>query len=263
MRSLLRTLPLLAILATGTVACQNPFDAAMEANSIEAFEQFLAENPNSPFTTQATIRLEELYLEKARADKSLEAYDTYLQKYPKGKLLETAVKERRQFLFDWADQEDTAEAWQKLLDEYPTGDRKLKVEARTRLNMAQNRGLVTVGAVSIEQINLAENPDGPLDGWGIFADVTVGGDKEVESLMMQVSYLGSEGQVLDSRQWPVVAPHTPDRSPIEEEFKVPMKPGETRTFEWTTGDTPAGWAKKVTVKPVDIKFKGQEAVKEE
>lgn len=262
MRSLSRVLPLAVLFAVGLAGCQNPFDVAMEANTIEAFEEFLANSPNSPFTTQAELRLEELYLEKAREDKTLEAYDVYLEKYPKGKLKDKAVEERRQFLFDWADQEDSAESWQKFLDEYPEGDRKLKVEARQRLNMAQNRGLVTVGPVSIEQVNLAENPDGPLDGWGVYADVTVAGDKEVETLMMQVAYLGSEGQVLDTREWPAVAPRTPDRTPIEEEFKVPMKPGETRTFVWTAGDMPVGWSKKATVKPVDIQFVDPDAEKE-
>lgn len=244
--------PLLLSLA----ACTDPFAAAQEANTIEAYESFLASNPNSPFVTQASIRLEELYLEKARTEKTLEAYDVYLDKYPKGTLREKAVEERRTFLFDWAGEQGTAEAWQKFLDEYPTGDRKLKQEARKRLNMAQHKDLVSIGPVSIEQVNLAENPDGPLDGWGFYADVTVSGDKEVAELVLEVSYLGAEGQVLDTREWPVVAPRLPGNLPVEEEFKVPMKPGETRTFEWTAGDMPAGWSKKARLRPVEIEFVG-------
>ncbi|MCB9776937.1 MAG: hypothetical protein H6742_00060 [Alphaproteobacteria bacterium] len=251
-------LSLCAFLVAGNLACTNPFAAAQEADTIEAYETFLAENPNSPFVTQGSLRLEELYLEKARQDKTLESYDVYLDKYPKGTLREKAVEERRTFLFDWAGEQDTPEAWQKFLDEYPTGDKKLKQQARTRLNMAQHRDLVTIGAPSIEQINLAENPDGPLDGWGIYADVTVAGDKPVKELDLEVAYLGPEGQVLDTDKWPVVAPALPGNMPVEEEFKIPMKPGETRTFEWTTGDMPADWSKKVRLKPVDIKFVGEE-----
>ncbi|RME23902.1 MAG: hypothetical protein D6798_12515, partial [Deltaproteobacteria bacterium] len=221
-------------------ACRSPFATAQEQDTIEAYEAFLEANPNSPFVTQASLRLEELYLEKARSEKTLEAYDDYLARYPDGKLRDKAIEERRQFLFEWASEQDTPEAWQKFLDEYPTGDRKLKQEARQRLNMAKHRDIVTVGPVSIEQVNLAENPDGPLDGWGFYADVTVGGDREVEKLVMEVAYLGADGQVLDTREWPVVAPALPGNLPVEEEFKIPMKPGETRTFEWTTGDLPAG-----------------------
>lgn len=258
----MRPSALLLLSALLLSACTDPFKEAMDANTIEAFETFLAENPNSPFTLQGQVRLEELYLEKARAEKSLEGYDVYLSKYPKGKLRETAVEERREFLFAWAEQEDTPEAWQKFITEYPTGDKKKRVEARTRLAMAENRDIISIGDISIEQINLAENPDGPLDGWGVYAPVTVGGDKEVASLMLQVAYLGSEGQVLDTRKWPVVAPALPQNMPVAEAFKVPMKPGETRTFEWTAGDMPAGWAKKVTLKPVEIIFVGEKAEKE-
>ncbi len=253
----MRLATLIIPLALSLSACKSPFATAQEQDTIEAYETFLDGNPNSPFVTQATLRLEELYLEKARTDKTLESYDLYLDKYPKGKLRDKAVEERREFLFDWASEQDSAEAWQKFLDEYPTGDRKLKQEARERLNMAQNRDIISVGPVSIEQVNLAENPDGPLDGWGFYADVTVSGDKDVEKLVMEVAYLGSEGQVLDAREWPVVAPALPGNLPVEEEFKVPMKPGETRTFEWTTGDMPVGWAKKARIRPVFIKFVGE------
>jgi len=261
MRRSLSALPLVLLLAFGLGGCQDPFAAAQQKDDIASYETFLAGNPNSPFTTQASLRLEELYLEKARDDKTLDAYDTYLAKYPKGTLHDKAVDERRQFLFKWADQEDTVEAWQKFLDEYPSGDRKMKVEARTRLNMAEHKGIVDIGAPSIEQVNLAENPDGPLDGWGVYADVAVQGDKDVSTLVIQVAYLGSDGQVLDTRDWPVVAPHLPGNMPVEEAFKVPMKPGEKRTFEWTSGDMPAGWSKKVALKPVDIKFVGEDGAK--
>ncbi len=250
----MRTPSLLLLSALLLSACTDPFKEAMDANTIEAFEKFLAENPNSAYTTQGQVRLEELYLEKARADKNLEGYDAYLQKYPKGKLREKALEERREFLFSWADQEDTPEAWQKFIDEYPSGDKKKLVEARKRLTMAESKDIVSIGEISIEQINLAEVPDGPLDGWGIYAPVTIGGDKEVASLMMQVAYLGSEGQVLDTRDWPLVAPALPQNMPVVESFKVPMKPGETRTFEWTAGDMPTGWARKVSLKPVEIRF---------
>lgn len=258
----MRRAPLLLLAGLLLAACQDPFDKAMEANTVEAFETFLAENPNSPYKTQGEVRLEELILEKARAEKTLSAYDDYLKRYPKGKLREKALEERREFLFAWADQQDTVEAWNQFLQEYPTGDKKKKVEARQRLRMAENKGLVDIGTVSIEQVNLAENPDGPLDGWGIYAPVTIKGDKAVATLMLQVAFLGSEGQVLQTVQWPVVAPRLPQNLPVAEAFKVPMKPGETRTFEWTTGDLPTGWARKVALKPVDIRFVGEAAATE-
>ncbi|MEC8423502.1 MAG: hypothetical protein VX000_06975 [Myxococcota bacterium] len=40
--------------------------------------------------------------------------------------------------------------------------------------------------------------------------------------------------------------------PMPREYYKPILPGETRRWEWTTGDMPTGWSKRVRVKPVDI-----------
>jgi tetratricopeptide (TPR) repeat protein len=237
-------------------ACADPFAAAQEQNTIEAYQSFLDQNPNSPFRIQAETRMAELTLEAARSAKTLEAYDAFLTKFPDSALVPKATEERRQFLWEWADREDTVQSWQKYLDEYPSGDRKLKIEARKRLNMAQNKGSIQIGEVRLEQVNLAENPDGPLDGWAFYADVTSNATQPIESLMLRLQMLGEGGEVLASQEWPAVAPHLPGRLPVEEEFKVPMKPGETRTWTWTTGDLPAGWAKKSSIAAVDIRFVG-------
>ena len=53
----------------------------------------------------------------------------------------------------------------------------------------------------------------------------------------------SDEQAACARYWNV---------PMPDEFYKPIMPGETRKWEWTTGDMPTGWAKKVKVKAVDI-----------
>ncbi len=106
--------------------------------------------------------------------------------------------------------------------------------------------------LTIEPVNLAENPDGPKDGWGFTMQVTNQGDKTVTDLRFTLDYLGPEGQVLDSKEWPVVAKKWP--LPIEEEKKVPMKPGETRTWFWSDGGLPEIWEKGARVYPTRISF---------
>jgi hypothetical protein len=252
-----RTLLMFAVLLAG---CSDPYAAAQAEDSIETYRTFLAENPSSPFRIQAETRMAELTLEAARAGKTLEGYDSFLKEFPESPLVTKATEERREFLWKWADETDTVDAWQKYLDEYPSGERKLKAQARQRLNMAQNTGAVTVGAVTLEQVNLAENPDGPLDGWAFYAEVTNTTNREIEMLMLRLKMLGDGDQVLASQEWPAVAPFLPGRLPVEEEFKVPMKAGETRTWSWTTGDLPAGWAKKSSISAVDIRFVGEKGV---
>lgn len=247
-------LALVALLLSG---CSDPYGEAQKADSIAVWEQFIAENPKNPKRSMGQIRLEELYLDAARKAKTLEAYDTYLTKYPRGKMVETAHKERRDFMLAWTRKQDTVETWEKYLAEYPATRSAGGREAKARLNMARHKGDVSVGPVKMEQVNLAENPEGPMDGYGFYVDVTNNGDAPIQYLNMQISYLDEKGATLSRSKWPAVATRLPASLPMEEGFDKPIAKGETRQWEWTTGKTPDGWSKKVSVIPINIKFVGE------
>jgi len=242
------------------LACGPSFYDVQQQDTVEAYETFLAEaNSADPNYTQATFRLEELILEQAREMQSLEGYDMYLARYPadkKPQLREKAIEEREEFLYGWADETDTPEAWQTFLDEYPKGEKKRKQEARRRLKVADYRDSLEFGKIEITPVNLAENPDGPMDGFAIAADITNKGDQTVTYLNMEIRFLNAEGRAFYDTRWPWVAERFP--VPIEEEFKVPVKAGETRQYYYTT-ETPEGgtWDKKVELIPVNIYFEGE------
>ena len=251
----------LTLLALFLVSCVDPWDGVKAADTIEGYRTFIEENPTSVNRFQATSRMAELTLEAARASKSVEAYDAFFKDYPDSKLAKEASEERQVVLWNWADATDTAEAWQRFLDEYPSGQKRLKVQASQRLHMVQNASAVTVGPVTLEQVNLAENPDGPLDGWAFHADVVNNSEQHVASLTLRLRLLGEDGTALTTQDWPAVAPRLPGNMPVEEAFKVPMKPGEKRTWSWSTADLPVGWAKQSSIVPVDIRFVEEAASK--
>lgn len=237
------------------VACADPFAAAQKADTIEGYEQYLAAHPEGRFSLQARSRLEQLVLESARADKSLEAYDAYLERFPDGSLHERALAEREEFLFEWARTQDTLEAWEKFLEEYPRAHKDRRNKARNMVAVLGYRDHLKIGEVLIEQVNLAENPDGPKDGWGFSTEVTNNGLQSIASLWLTIEYLDENGRALDARDWPVVAPRFP--VPMEEEHLRPMKPGETRRWFWATGSLPKYWAEKVRVYPSRISLESQ------
>jgi len=232
-------------LALVWMGCSDPFVVAQNEDTIEAFEKYLAEHPDGRFTMEATDRLETLYLQKAAEEKSLEAYDAYLERFPEGNQRDKALQQREKFLYAWARERNDLESWKRFLDEYPKADRKRKRYAERMIDVHGYLSNLEVGGVEQEQVNMAEDPEGPLNGWGWTVSVTNKGDKRIEDLRMTIQYLGEEGQVLDEREWPVVAPSWP--TPIEEERKEVFEPGQTRTWEWTDGDVPKAWAKKVNV----------------
>jgi len=233
-------------------ACGNPFAEAQKLHTIDAYEAFLKENPDSPYRLQAETALEELMLEEAREAKTLEAYDAWLTRFPEGRAREKVLEERRSFLFGWAEAQGTAEAWQKLLDEYPKAPKKERDDARKRLRMAENAHRVQLAPPGMEQVNLAEDPKGPLDGWAFTTTVTNAGDQPIHHLMLEVRYLGEDGKKLGSNLWPAVAKALPGNMPKPDGFDKPIPPGKTRDFEYTTGDLPASWGRKVEIVPVDI-----------
>ncbi len=239
------------------IGCSDPYGTAQNADTIEAYEKFVTENPNSPKVDMAVMRLEGLYLEKARNDKKLASYDEYLKKYPQGKMLKKAMSERQAFLLQWAESVDTEASWQKFMDEYPKARRPIKQRARQRLNMAKHKDKIVLGTVKMEQVNMANDPQGPMNGYGFWVDVTNNAKRAITRLDLEIAYLGPSGAPLGTKRWEVVHPgplHS-DNTPMAEDFRNPVKGGDTRTWEWSDSEPPKGWTKKVTVTPVHIAFK--------
>jgi len=246
----MRSLALFALLVVG---CDN-FHEVQKADTITAYEGYLAEHPDSRFAFQATNRLEELILEDAKDARSIEAYDAYLERFPEGLHRERAITERKEMLWFWANETHTPEAWQLFLDGYPEATKKQKVRAQRALKVAEYP--IQTTPLRVERINLAEDPEGPLNGWSFETEVTNGGDETLTKLELTISYLDANGHSLDRREWPVAAPYW--AVPMEDEYYEPMKPGDTRTWVWTTGDLPEGWSQQADVYPSHVIFEDEQ-----
>ncbi len=215
-----------------TVACGDGFGEVQKMDTIAGYEEFLANNnPDRNTLLQATTRLEELYLEKAKADGTLESYDAYLEKFPEGRLREKAVGEREEFLFDWAKREDTTASWKQWLDEYPRGDKDRKATARMGIEVATYRDKIVLGATVFEEINMAEDPQGEKDGWAWRIDVTNNTDTAIRKLDITMVFLGADGGAVERKKWPVVTENW--GIPMPDEFYGQLEVGQTRTWEWT------------------------------
>lgn len=245
------------VLATLLLGC-DPWPEVKKADTIEAYEKYMAENPDSLKAVEARARLEQLYIAKAREEKTIEAYDTYLTRFSKGDLAGEAALEREEVFWSWAETQATPEAWERYIKENPKS-KNLK-KARSRLRMAQNKDMVELGEPTMKKVNLAEDPKGELNGWGFYVPVTNKGDKPIEYLNLQIRYLDANDKALAVKEWPVVAKALPGNLPFADGFDKPMKPGETRTWEWTASfeEMPEGWTEKVKVVPVGIRIVGEE-----
>lgn len=234
-------------------ACGDDFATAQQAGTIEAFETYLEENPSGRHQLAAVAVLETLYLEAAREAGTLEAYDRYLARFPNGDLRTKVLEERESFLFAWAKERGTAEGWSRFLHEYPSADKKRKAEALRLMLVASYAPDLSWTDLVIEPVNLAEDPNGPKNGWGFRTTVTNNGDRTLTDLRFTLDLTSEAGSVIASNEWPVVAKVWP--LPIEDEHKVPMKPGDTRVWSWSQEDpAPGRWKQGAKLRPTRITF---------
>lgn len=221
---------LLALLA----ACETgpTFAQVQEQDTLEAYEAFVAANPGSIYQTQIDKRLDDLYFEKAKAEGTLAGYDVYLQKMPKGKHVSESNTAREKIRWDETIKDGSPDAWRKFVAEFPTAQKDHKGEAEAAV-AAADYGKLTIGEPKVEMVNLAKDPAGEKNGWGVTAEVKNEGDKSFEFVELTLAFLGDDGSVLDRKAWPLTSPTW--TMPAPEIAMTPIKPGEARVWEWTGG----------------------------
>lgn len=251
----------LLLLATLLVACADPYADAETLNTIDGWESFLAAQPSDTQRLKAEAKLEELLLAKAEASKKVEDYDAILTRFPNTRKKDELRKSRASAAYAVAEAENTPEAWKKYLDENDGADGGLEKKARGFVSVAEY-GKIVVGEVKVEQVNLAEDPKGPKDGWGVTADVKNDGDKTIEYLNFDVVFVDQAGTKLQTSSYPLVAQTAPGGMPIEEEYQKPLAPGQTRTFSFMTGEVPENWSKQARLAPSSVRFVAQEGAAE-
>ena len=255
-----RPLLLAALLVAFATGCSDPYQDTRKIDTIEAWEAFLKENPSSSYAAAAEGRLEELMFEAAEKSGKVADWDAYFARFPKGLKFKDAQEGRLGALYHTAETDDTVEAWTAFNEgcaAVKSCDATWKRWGPKRLKIAENRSSFELGATDMKQVNLAEDPEGPLDGWGFFVPVTNKGNVAIERMVLRIRYFDAEGAELARKDWPVVAKALPGNIPFEDGFDKPIAPGETRTWEWTSGDMPAGWSKQIKVEAVDLTYVGE------
>lgn len=250
----------LPFLCLAFVVCSCEGAALLDAeqkNTPEAYEAFLAEHPDWPDAAELQVRVEELRYKRAKESRNPEMLREYMAKHPDGK---HAVEVRRvedELSWSAANGTKSGDAYRSYIELHPEG--AWIEEARAAYEPFEYIPKLTLGEPSIRRVNMAEDPTGPLNGWGLDAPVTNTGDRKLKMVKMGIDYLGASGDVVKSDTWWLVAqdlgflPVLPDMVPI-------MQPAETRTFRWSTAETPAGWAEgRFAVRVTGLGFAEEEA----
>lgn len=138
----IRSLSVLTVFLLGaTAGCDSPdaaWEEAREADSIEAYRQFVEAYPDSPQASDAEQRIVELRREQAweaaRMEDTVEAYQAFLGEHSEGELADQARSRlsvlERQNAWQALEDSDDLEALQAFADEYRDGPEAAEAQAR-------------------------------------------------------------------------------------------------------------------------------------
>ena len=255
-RMLTRALLLLTLASTLSLAgCgqQKALMEAQDAGTPEAFEAFLAEYPDHHQAPILRQQIEGLRYKAAQDGEGPEGWRAYIKHHPEGDHIKEATEAEDQASFDAADAARTTAAYQEYLDSHPAG-RHVKT-ARAEMDELAYADKVSVENYRVEKVNLANDPKGPMNGWGLYADVTNNGERILTEVELLLEFKDASGKVLGDRTWWVVSEGLIGM-PTPPRIKPPLRAGDSREFQFTTGEPPEGWdGETFTLTPTNLRFR--------
>jgi hypothetical protein len=135
------------------------FQRASKADTLEAWQAFVASHPQDPQLEDAQNRLAELELEEAQKAHTVVAYKRYLVAHPNGEGAARAGALLEALRFNTALEKDTAQAYRVFLHEHPEGAHREQIEQK--LAQAELRELATTDDALLLRRAAGANPNDP------------------------------------------------------------------------------------------------------
>lgn len=109
---------------------KNQWEEMQKNPTIESVEAFITKYPDSKYSADARIKLEELYWSKTLQENTMNAYQTYLSKYPYGLNSKSANLKLELLTWEQAVTEHTVTSFENYLKKYPAGIKKDSVKIK-------------------------------------------------------------------------------------------------------------------------------------
>jgi outer membrane protein assembly factor BamD (BamD/ComL family) len=124
-----RRLIYVCLLQAIVVSCSNPegdLKKAEQANTEQAYSEFIKKHPDSPLVTQAQAALEKVVFTAATREGNSPAFQGFLSRFPKSPLVTEAQVDLENAEYEEAKRSNTANAYQTFLDRFPNGKHVLE-----------------------------------------------------------------------------------------------------------------------------------------
>ncbi len=124
----MRLLPALAVLLLLSGCASRAYTRAQEANTVESWRAFQREYPQDERAEVATVRIEELEFEQAKALHTVVAYKRFLEEHPEAPQARAARALLEGLRFNAAKEAGTPAAWRQFLRDHPDGAQRTEAE---------------------------------------------------------------------------------------------------------------------------------------
>jgi hypothetical protein len=220
------------VLFASWLGCTGPsYSEVQRLDTIEAYEEFLKVDPDSMYKNPIERRLEELYFEKAEKENTLESWAAYTGRFGlEAKHYPQALKRHAELAWRVTLADGSAEALKAYDEKFGRAAPALGSRAEGML-AALEYGGIELGEPRVEQVNLAEDPKGEKNGWGVFVDVTNKGEATLPYVRLSVEWQRADGTEIITRDYPLVSDKW--TMPATEEQQTPIPPGGKRVWSWT------------------------------
>jgi len=118
------------IVLMGCAGHESPWQETQTANTIDAYQEFLAEHPHGEFTDKAREKIRELRFRRAVAENTIEAYEDFIRIYMEGELVDSARNHLEQVCYLRAISEDNTTMYRNYLRYFPLGEKAGEVRKR-------------------------------------------------------------------------------------------------------------------------------------
>ena len=122
------------VVSLAVSACHNPesdFKKAEQANTEQAYSEFIKKHPESPLVTQAQGHIEHNAYDEVQKSPSIPGYERFLQRFPGGGLTSKVKSQLEALQFAQAENVATVSNWDDFLKKYPRSTNA--ATARTKL----------------------------------------------------------------------------------------------------------------------------------
>lgn len=117
LRSILAVISVLVIIGCATM--KGDWQNAEKQNTVQSYQEFLREHPDSEFSLEAIRKVEELEWNRSKRKDTIDSYESFFKKYPDSRFTSYAKDRIVELKWDRTKQQDSIKAYQSFLNEYP------------------------------------------------------------------------------------------------------------------------------------------------